>query len=451
MVVIPAVVLAAGVGKRMRSARPKVLHTLCGRPMLWFVLEALREAGEVAPIVVIGHGADHVRRAIGDGVRYVEQPEPLGTGHAVMQAAPLLRDTDGPVIVLFGDTPLITPQTLRRLLEHQRATGAAAVLTSAVVDDPTGYGRVLRGGDGRVAGLVEEADCTSAQRAVREINAGAYVFRTPDLLEALPHLTRDNAQGEFYLPDAVLWLLRQGRCVEAVEGNPEEVLGINSRRHLAHVEGVMRARILDRLMDAGVTVVDPATTFVHAGVEVGQDTVIHPFSTLGEETRVGQDCVIGPHAHLIGARVGDEVTILASTVEHSEIGEGTTIGPYAHLRPGNVIGRRVEIGNYAELKNARVGDHTKIHHMSYIGDAVLGARVNIGAGTVTCNFDGRAKHVTHIEDEVFIGSDTMLVAPIRLGRGAVTGAGSVVTKDVPPRGVAVGVPARVIRYRAKDE
>jgi len=446
---VRAVVLAAGQGRRMQSELPKVLHQLCGQPLLAYVLDTLAAAGCPPPILVVGHGADAVRAAVAGPAEFVEQREPRGTGHALMQALPRLQDP-GPVLVLYGDTPLLQPATIRQLLELHRRTGAAATMLTAALDDPAGYGRVVRGPDGGVARVVEEADASPDEARLREVNAGTYVFEPAALREALAALRPDNAQGEYYLPDTIAWLLERGRRVSALQVDAAQAMGVNSRRELAAAEAVMRARILERLMDAGVTIVDPAATYVHAGVRVGRDTVIKPQSYLEGGTVVGSGCTIGPQAHLVDAALADRVTVVASTVVQSEVGEGTTIGPYSRLRPGARIGRFVEIGNFAEIKNATVGDYTKVHHMSYLGDARVGTRVNIGAGTVTCNYDGRRKHETVIEDGAFIGSDTMLIAPVRIGRGAVTGAGSVVNKDVPPGGVAVGVPARVIRYVSAD-
>ncbi|MDQ7819758.1 MAG: bifunctional UDP-N-acetylglucosamine diphosphorylase/glucosamine-1-phosphate N-acetyltransferase GlmU [Armatimonadota bacterium] len=447
---VHAVVLAAGQGTRMRSDRPKVLHPVCGRPLIWHVVTSLQDAGIADPVVVVGQGADQVRAALGSGARYVEQPEPRGTGHAVLVALPHLPQDGRPVLVLYGDTPLLTARTLQALVDLHRRTRAAATLLTAEMPDPTGYGRVVRDAAGRVRRIVEEADCSPEERQIREINAGTYVFEPGPLADALASLSPDNAQGEYYLTDAVGWMLSRGHPVEALKTSADEVVGVNSRRDLAAAEALMRRRILESLMDAGVTVVDPVTTYVHAGVTVGPDTVIHPHSFLEGATVVGRGCVIGPGARLVDTVLGDGVRVVASTVEGSEVGEGSSIGPYSRLRPGTRVGRGVEIGNFAELKNATVGDHTKVHHMCYLGDATVGARVNIGAGTITCNYDGRRKHHTVIEDEAFIGSDTMLVAPVRVGRGAVTGAGSVVTKDVPAGAVAVGVPARVIRHVAAD-
>jgi len=425
---VRAVVLAAGKGKRMHSELPKVLHPVCGQPLLLYVLDALAAAGIARPIVVIGHGADAVREAAGSRAEFVEQQEQLGTGHAVRQALPRLDGPAAPVLVLYGDTPLLEAATITRLVELHRSSRAAATMLTAELTDPSGYGRVIRRPDRVVTRIVEEADATPEEARVLEINAGTYVFDPGVLLAGLEALRPANAQGEFYLTDTIAWLLSKGHHVEALLADAEQTMGINSRRELAAVEAVMRRRILDRLMDAGVTVVDPAATYVHATVRVGRDTVIHPQSYLEGRTVVGAGCTIGPQAHVVDSVLADRVRVVASTVAGSEVGEGTTIGPYSRLRPGARIGRFVEIGNFAEIKNASVGDHTKIHHKSYVGDATLGQRVNIGAGTVTCNYDGRQKHHTVIEDEAFIGSDTMLIAPVRVGRGAVTGAGAFVIK-----------------------
>ncbi|HEY6104303.1 MAG TPA: bifunctional UDP-N-acetylglucosamine diphosphorylase/glucosamine-1-phosphate N-acetyltransferase GlmU [bacterium] len=447
---VRAVVLAAGIGKRMHSDLPKVLHPVCGQPLLVYVLDALAAAGIARPLIVVGHGADVVREVAADRAEFVEQREQLGTGHAVRLALPLLDGSPDPVLVLYADTPLLEAATITRLVDLHRTSRAAATMLTAELDSPSGYGRVIRRTDRVVTRIVEESDATPEEVRVREINAGTYVFEPGALSAGLAALRPTNRQGEYYLTDVIGWLLSRGHHVEALLADPEQTMGINSRRELAAVEAVMRRRILDRLMDAGVTIVDPAATYVHATVRVGRDTVVHPQSHLEGSTVVGAGCTIGPQAQIVDTTLGDRVSVVASTVEGSEVGEGTTIGPYSRLRPGSRIGRFVEIGNFAEIKNAVVGDYTKIHHKSYVGDATLGARVNIGAGTVTCNYDGRQKHHTVIEDEAFIGSDTMLIAPVRVGRGAVTGAGAVVNKDVPPGGVAVGVPARVIKYVKAD-
>lgn len=392
---VHAVVLAAGKGKRMHSDLPKVLHPLCGQPLIHYVLDTLTATGIQSPVVVVGHGGDAVREAVGPLARFVDQTDQKGTGHAVMQALPLLPDDGRPVLVLYGDTPLLQPETIRALVDAHTTTRAAMTLLSAELADPAGYGRVVRDRDGAVRRIVEEAECSPDERLVREINAGTYVFDRQALRDALETLRPDNTQGEYYLTDTIAWLLGRGQKVGALMAGAEEAMGVNSRRELAAAEGVMRRRILERLMDAGVTIIDPGTTYVHATVKVGHDTIIQPQSYLEGQTTVGARCMIGPQTRLVDATLGDAVTVVSSTVTQSAVGEGTRIGPYSHLRPGSRVGRFVEIGNYAEMKNSTIGDHTKIHHMSYIGDATVGTRVNIGAGTVTCNYDmRRGKHPT---------------------------------------------------------
>ncbi|MDR5709981.1 MAG: bifunctional UDP-N-acetylglucosamine diphosphorylase/glucosamine-1-phosphate N-acetyltransferase GlmU [Armatimonadota bacterium] len=445
---VAAVVLAAGQGKRMRSRLPKVLHPLCGRPLLLYVLEALQPLVQGPLVVVVGEGAERVRAVLPDGVSVAVQDRPLGTGHAVACALPHLEGLEGPVIVAYGDIPLVRTATFRLLVERHAQEGNAATLVSARVPDPTGYGRVIRRADGTLDRVVEEADATPEERAVLEVNTGLGCFEVKALREVLPRIRADNAQGEYYLTDAFRLLREGGSRVGILQvREAEEVMGINTRKELAQAEAEMRRRILEELMASGVTVVDPATTYVDSRARIGPDTVVHPFTVIEGETTVGRGCVLGPGAHLISARLGDGVRVWWSVVEHSEIGEGSRVGPYAHLRPGCVLGRGVEVGNFAELKNARVGDRTKVHHVSYLGDALVGQEVNIGAGTVTCNlrYGVVGKQQTVIEDGAFIGSDTMLQAPVRVGAGAVTGAGTVVTHDLPPGAVAVGVPARVIR------
>lgn len=449
---IEAVVLAAGKGKRMVSALPKVLHSICGRPMLAYVLDTLAAVGVSAPIVVIGHEGGRVRAALGEGLRYAVQEEQLGTGHAVMQALPHLEGYAGTVLVVYGDVPFLRPETIETLLAHHRSQGASATILTDLRDDPSGYGRVLRDASGNVRRIVEETDASPQEREVREINAGMYAIECGALRDSLRALQPANAQGEYYLTDAITALLDGGHTVAAVVvASSQEATGINSRADLARAEAAMRAVLLDALMAAGVTILDPQATYVHAGVRVGRDTVLHPGTVLEGRTMIGEACTIGPGARLTDAEVGNGVTIVYSTVTAGVVGEGSRIGPYSHLRPGVRLGRFVEVGNFAEIKNATIGDRTKVHHVSYIGDATVGAGVNIGAGTVTCNYDGRTKHHTVIEDDAFIGSDTMLIAPVRVGRGAVTGAGSVVRREVPQGGVAVGMPARVIRRRPVPE
>lgn len=443
---VEAIVLAAGKGKRMVSALPKVLHQICGRPMIAYVLNTLADVGVTSPVVVVGYGAEQVRAALGDTVRYAVQTEQLGTGHAVMQAMPYLEDYAGTVLIVYGDVPFLQTDTIETLLVHHQSQGAAATILTDLREDPSGYGRVIRDARGNVQRIVEEPDASSEEREIREINAGMYAIEMGALKAALQALRPANAQEEYYLTDAISIVLSGGHTVAAVvASSSQEAAGINSRAELAQAEGAMRATLLADLMAAGVTVIDPQATYVHAGVRVGRDTILCPGTSLEGRTVIGEACTVGPGARLVDAEIGDRVTIVSSTIVASAVAEGSRIGPYSHLRPGVRLGRFVEVGNYAEMKNVTVGDGTKVHHMSYLGDATVGANVNIGAGTITCNYDGRAKHRTIIEDGAFIGSDTMLVAPVRVGQGAVTGAGSVVKRDVPPRSVAVGIPARVIR------
>ncbi|HEV2358826.1 MAG TPA: bifunctional UDP-N-acetylglucosamine diphosphorylase/glucosamine-1-phosphate N-acetyltransferase GlmU [bacterium] len=440
-----AVVLAAGKGTRMRSELPKVLHPLRGRPIVAHVVEALRRAGVRRPLIVVGPDHRRVREALGDEVDYVIQRDPLGSGHALLQAVPRLRDR-AVAYVLNGDMPLVSPETLRALRLRVR-DGAAAAVAAGTPADTRRYGRIVRAADGRFLRIIEDADATPDEAAIREVNAGFYCVRVAEIAGSLRRVRPANRQGEYYLPDAINMLAAAGRPVAVVPvADLEELAGVNTRAELAAADAILRRRVLERLMDGGVTVLDPATTFVDDTVKVGRDTVLHPGTFLTGRTVVGLNCTVGPGARVHDSVLERRVRVWDSWVEESRIGEGTRVGPFAHLRPGTVVGRDVEIGNFAELKNSRVGDRTKVHHKSYLGDAQIGVEVNIGAGTITCNYGlDRRKHRTTIGDRAYIGSDSMLVAPVRIGREAATGAGSVVTKDVPPRRVAVGVPARVIR------
>jgi bifunctional UDP-N-acetylglucosamine pyrophosphorylase / glucosamine-1-phosphate N-acetyltransferase len=440
-----AVVLAAGKGTRMRSDLPKVLHPLRGRPMAAYVIDALRRIGVRRPLVVVAPEAGAVRDALGSGVDFVVQREPRGSGHALMQAIPRLRGRSI-AFVVNGDMPLVSPETLRAL-RRCLDRGAAAAIATGTPDGAPPYGRIVRDAGGRFLRIVEHADATPEESAIREVNAGFYCVRVAEIAQALRRIRPVNRQGEYYLPDAINVLAAEGREVAVVPvAAAEELAGVNTRAELSAVDAILRRRVLERLMAAGVTVCDPVTTFVDDTVKVGRDTVLQPGTVLTGGTVIGPSCVVGPGARVHASTLQARVRVWDSWVEESRVGEGTRIGPFAHLRPGTVVGRHVEIGNFAELKNSRVGDRTKVHHKSYLGDAQIGVQVNIGAGTITCNYglDGR-KHRTTIGDRAYIGSDSMLVAPVRIGRGAATGAGSVVTKDVPPRRVAVGVPARIIR------
>jgi bifunctional UDP-N-acetylglucosamine pyrophosphorylase / glucosamine-1-phosphate N-acetyltransferase len=436
---LTVVVLAAGEGKRFRSALPKPLHPVCGRPLLWHVLAAAAPLKADRTVVVVGNGADEVTAAVetfGLGpVSFAVQAVQRGTGDALATAVPLLEG-DGDVLVLFGDTPLVSAELLEGLLAAHRSARAAATLLTCTLEDPTGYGRVLRDAAGSFTGIVEERDATDDQRRLREVSAGMYVFRRP-ALDGLSRLRPDNDQGEHYLPDLLPLILAGGGRVATAEGPEEEARGVNDRIELAAAEAVLRRRLLERLMLGGVTVTDPATTFVDAGVEVGQDTVLAPLTFLEAGTRVGARCRIGPNVRLVGCAVGDDATVTQTVAVSSVIGSRVAVGPFASLRPGTQLEEGAKAGTFVEVKNSVVGPGSKLPHLSYVGDADIGAGVNVGAGTVFVNYDGIRKHRTTVGDGAFIGSDTMLVAPVTVGSGAQTAAGSTITKDVPPDALAI--------------
>ncbi len=441
---VAAIVLAAGKSTRMRSKTPKPLHPIGGRPLLVHILEALGGAGVGQRVVVVGHQADAVRAAMdrryGDGtLRYTLQAEQKGTGHAALMAQPALAGWTGTVLIVPGDAPLLTAAAFRALIDaHQSRRAAATLLTVVLPEDAGAYGRVLRDVSGDVQAIVEARDASPEQLAVREINTGVMAFDAPALFRCLRDLRPDNAQGELYLTDVIGMLRAQGATVSAVvSDDPDIGLGINTRVELAEVGEKLRRRILRDLMLSGVTIEDPATTFVDADVTVGQDTTLLPFTRLSEGTTIGEDCVIGPNAHLLEARVGDRVKIRASFIEKATVGDDCRVGPFAHIRPGSTVGAACKIGNFVELKNATLAENVAAGHLTYLGDATVGARTNVGAGTITCNYDGVQKHRTTIGSEVFVGSDTAFVAPVTIGDGAATAAGSVVTEDVPAGALAL--------------
>jgi bifunctional UDP-N-acetylglucosamine pyrophosphorylase/glucosamine-1-phosphate N-acetyltransferase len=453
MVSLTAVILAAGQGTRMRSALAKVLHPLAGQPIIHYCVATATALAGAPPVLVIGHGGDQVRAELGDRARYVVQADQLGTGHALMQVLPLLSESvhpageRGTVVVTYGDMPLLSQETLAALVEgHVQGDAVVSMLTVAA-RDPRGFGRVLRDAAGRLQGIVEEADCTPEQRAIRELNAGIYCFDRAWLCENLPRVPR-SAKGEYYLTDVVGMAASQRRNVHAVACADEaEVLGINTRAHLAEAEAIMRSRINRRWMEAGVTMPDPAATYIDSTVQIEPDTVIWPGTYLQGQTTIGRDCCIGPNTLIRSSQIADGCTVMMSVLESAIMEQGASIGPFGHLRQGARLCQGAHMGNFGEMKNSTLGPGSKMGHFSYLGDASVGANVNIGAGTITCNFDGARKHATVIEDDAFVGSDSMLVAPLRIGRGARTGAGSVVTHDVPADAVAYGVPARVKRMR----
>jgi bifunctional UDP-N-acetylglucosamine pyrophosphorylase/glucosamine-1-phosphate N-acetyltransferase len=434
---LTTVILAAGEGKRMRSRQPKVLHELCGRPLISYPLRVARTLADRI-VLVVGPGSEGICAAAGEGIVIVEQRERLGTGHAVLQAREHCESATGPILVLPGDVPLLSVETIERLVGHHTATGAAATILTASVERPHGYGRVLRQG-GRVKRIVEDRDATDDEKRVPEINTSVYCFDGRRLWRALDQVKPDNDQGEYYLTDVISVLARAGGRVEAVSvEDPDEALGVNDRKQLAALAAIQRRRILDRHMLAGVTILDPATTYIDDTVTIGPDTVIYPNVVIDVASEIGSDCVVGAGCQIRATRVGDRVQLKPYCVlTESVIEEEAVMGPFCHLRPKSHVGPRAEIGNFIELKKAKVGRKSKAHHVGYLGDVTIGDGANIGAGTIFVNYDGAVKHHTTVGDGAFVGSNTSIVAPVTIGEGAYVAAGSVITKDVPPDALAV--------------
>ena len=440
---VAALILAAGKSTRMKSRRPKALHLLLGKPLLRWAIEAAAGAGAGRTVLVIGHQAEMVQEAMGNELEYVLQAEQKGTGHAVQMAEALLGDWTGPLLVLPGDAPLLSASLLESLIARHIQTNAAATLLTAVLEDAGSYGRIVRDPEtSRVAAIVEARDATPAQREIGEISTSVYVFQPPALFAALRKITPQNAQGEYYLTDVIAVLAGEGQSIEAlISPDPDVVRGINTRPELSELRQVLQARVHHALGLAGVTIVDPLTTFIDATVQIGQDTTVHPFSVLSGVTDIGEDCEIGPGAHLSDAKLGNGVSVRDSHVVASEVGDGCKIGPFANLRPGSVLGTHVKVGDFVELKNTTLGDGVSAGHFAYLGDAEVGARTNIGAGTITCNYDPfltPTKNLTKIGTDAFIGTHSTLVAPVSIGDGAYTAAGSTITEDVPADALAIG-------------
>ena len=427
----------------MRSRQPKVLHPLCGRPLIAYPLRTARALADRI-VLVVGPNADEVVTLAGSDVRAVVQRERLGSGHAVLQAKP--ECGEGTILVLPGDMPLLSIETIERLVAHHRKSHAAATVLTAVVTEPQGYGRVLRQG-GRVKRIVEDRDATDAEKKIAEINTSVYCFAAGRLWRALGRVRADNDQGEYYLTDVIGVLSRAGARVDALlTSDPGEAAGVNDRKQLAAVAAVQRRRILDRLMEDGVTILDPASTYIEDTVTIGPDTTIHPQVVIEGQSVVGSECVIGVGCHLSSTRLADRVTLLPYCVlRESVIDDAATLGPFCHLRPLSHVGPRAKVGNFVELKKSKIGRGSKVPHLSYVGDATVGEGVNVGAGTITCNYDGVNKHETRIDDRAFIGTNTSLVAPVTVGEGAYIGAGSTITKDVPPGALAVGRAHQVVK------
>ncbi|MFD9628711.1 bifunctional UDP-N-acetylglucosamine diphosphorylase/glucosamine-1-phosphate N-acetyltransferase GlmU [Peribacillus muralis] len=433
-----AIILAAGQGTRMKSKLYKVLHPVCGKPMVQHVINHVNQLQIEDIVTVIGHGAEKVQEQLGDSCKYALQDQQLGTAHAVMQAESALSGKNGTTLVICGDTPLIKAETMEELIAlHERSQAKATILT-ANADNPTGYGRVIRSEGGLVEKIVEHKDASDEERYVKEINTGTYCFDNQALFSALKKVSNDNVQGEFYLPDVIEILKQEGETVTAFQCSDfEETLGVNDRVALSQAEQILRKRINESHMRNGVTIIDSLTTFIEADVQIGQDTVINPGSCIKGNSVIGQDCMIGPNTEINNCEIGDGSEIFQSVVHESKIGSAVKIGPFAHVRPDSNIHDSVKIGNFVEIKKAVFGNGSKASHLSYIGDAEVGENVNIGCGSITVNYDGKNKHLTKIEDNVFIGCNSNLVAPVTIGEGAYVAAGSTITQDVPQEALSV--------------
>lgn len=452
-----ALILAAGEGTRMKSALPKVAHRVLGVPMVRLVVDAVRAAGCDRIIAVTGHGAETVE-ALVEGVECVRQDRQLGTGHAVMCAASLLEGATGSLVVLSGDTPLMSPETIMGLLAMRETSGSAVTVLTAHMPDPTGYGRIVRDRDGSIAEIVEEKDCSPEQRRIDEVNTGTYCFDSGVLFAHLDRLTTSNAQGEYYLTDMIALFNEEGLGVSAtLTEDPFETLGVNSRVQLAEATRVLQRRINRRWMLEGVTMTDPDMVWIGPDAELGTDVELLPMTTIMGTAKIGDRSVIGPGTRITDSFVGDDCVVDSSVLVKAQVGDGVTVGPVAYLRPGAVLENGSKAGTCVEIKNSVVGEGSKVPHLSYIGDATIGRDVNIGAGTITCNYDGRRKHKTEIDDGAFVGSDTMLVAPVRIGKQAITGAGSAISQDVPEGSLAIErseqrtIEGWAIRKRAEPE
>ena len=441
---LAAVILAAGQGTRMKSDVPKVLHPLVGRPLIAYAVETAQMTTGNTPVLVVGHGAEAVRETVGNGAVFVEQAEQRGTGHAVLQAREVLQGQADLVLVTYADMPLLTVKTLRQLVQRQQENPGPITMLTRVDENPRGFGRVIRDESGAVIRIVEQAVATPEELAIRELNAGVYCFDADWLWANVDRIPLSLPKREYYLTDTVGMAAAEGLRVEAIATKDAyETLGINTRVHLAEAESALRCRINERWMLAGVTIIDPATTYIEPDVTIGADTVIWPNTHLRGQTTIDEHCQIGPNTIVVDCEIGKRCRVVASVLEQAVMEDDSDIGPFSHLRKGARLCEGAHVGNFGELKNSTLGSGAKMGHFSYLGDAEVGAGANIGAGTITCNYDGVRKHKTVIEEDAFIGSDSMLVAPVRVGRGAKTGAGSVVTHDIPAGAVAYGVPARV--------
>ena len=447
-----SVILAAGMGTRMKSKMPKVLHKVCGKPLSKWVIDASEAAGADKVCAVVGHKAETVKEVLGDVCEFALQAEQKGTGHAVMQAIDVIKNSKGEVVILNGDTPLITAETINKAIEYHKNNGNQATVITAILDDATGYGRIVRDNDGSVLKIVEQKDASKEEKKINEVNSGMYVFDAQSLVYALDKITPNNAQGEYYLTDTLEILLSAGKKIGgyAISDN-DEIRGINDRVQLNEAEKIMQKRINEYHMRNGVTMRNPESVYIEDGVEIGNDTEICQNVTIKSGTKIGSDCVIGSGSMLDRAVIHDGVDVLSSVILESEVDEGTHVGPFAYIRPNCHVGKEVKVGDFVELKNSNIDDGTKISHLTYIGDSDVGKRVNFGCGTVTCNYDGKKKYRTTIGDDCFVGSNTNFVSPINVGDGVYIAAGSTITEDIPENSLSIARARQVNKEGWKDK
>ena len=447
-----SVILAAGMGTRMKSKMPKVLHKVCGKPLSKWVIDASEAAGADKVCAVVGHKAETVKEVLGDVCEFALQAEQKGTGHAVMQAIYVIKNSKGEVVILNGDTPLITAETINKAIEYHKNNGNQATVITAILDDATGYGRIVRDNDGSVLKIVEQKDASKEEKKINEVNSGMYVFDAQSLVYALDKITPNNAQGEYYLTDTLEILLSAGKKIGgyAISDN-DEIRGINDRVQLNEAEKIMQKRINEYHMRNGVTMRNPESVYIEDGVEIGNDTEICQNVTIKSGTKIGSDCVIGSGSMLDRAVIHDGVDVLSSVILESEVDEGTHVGPFAYIRPNCHVGKEVKVGDFVELKNSNIDDGTKISHLTYIGDSDVGKRVNFGCGTVTCNYDGKKKYRTTIGDDCFVGCNTNFVSPINVGDGVYIAAGSTITEDIPENSLSIARARQVNKEGWKDK